>query len=86
MSANRKEYRLTNSAARKLQSEELFQELHNCFAERNGRAPSEEERKGLREAAEWVEGNLAEWRLFERGINDETWDPAKGARDILSAG
>jgi hypothetical protein len=80
----KREYRLTNSAAIKLEHEELFHELKECFAEKNHRGPSEEESKGLREAAEWIKGNLAQWRQFERGIEDETWKPAQGARAVFS--
>jgi hypothetical protein len=80
MSLKKREYRLTNSAARNLPLEELFQELRDCFAEKSGHQPSEEEATGLREAAEWIKENQAGWRTFERGIEDETWDPVKGAR------
>ncbi len=86
MSKNKREYRLTNSAAQKLEVEDLFQELCECFVEKNARQPTEEERMGLREAAEWVKGNLAAWRVFERGIEDDTWDPAEGARSIFGPG
>jgi hypothetical protein len=80
----KREYRLTNSAARKLDQEQLFQELKECFSEKNRREPSEAESEGLREAAMWIKGNEANWRAFERGIEDETWNPADGARAIFS--
>jgi hypothetical protein len=85
MSVTKREYRLSNSKARNLSSERLVQELRECFAERTGREPSEEETKGLREAAEWIKGNSAGWQTFERGIQDETWDPAEGARSVYGA-
>jgi hypothetical protein len=80
----KREYRLTNSAARKLEQEELFQELKECFTEKNRREPSAEESRGLREAAEWIKGNSVPWRQFERGIMDETWAPEQGARAVFS--
>ncbi len=86
MSVSRKEYRLTNKAAHKLEEEELFRELRDCFSQKNLRAPLKDEAEGLREAANWIKTNLASWRVFERGINEETWDPAKGAGDVFSQG
>jgi hypothetical protein len=86
MSRNRKTYRLTNTRARKLQEQELFHELQDCFTLKNRCAPSKEETDGLREAAEWVKGNLVQWRQVERAINEDLWDPAQGARALLSAG
>jgi hypothetical protein len=83
--ATKREYRFTNSAAQKLPLEELLQELHDCFVERNGREPSDGEKIGLREAAEWIKGNNAPWRKFEQGIHDQTWDPTDGARSIFSS-
>jgi hypothetical protein len=65
MSVTKREYRLNNSKACNLPLEELIQELRKCFAERTGGEPSEEETKGLREAAGWIKSNLAGWRTFE---------------------
>lgn len=80
------EYRLTNSAAARLDEDELFLKLKDCFTQSNHCAPSEDETKGLREAAEWIKGNVAQWRVFERGIQEGTWDPARGARSVFSDG
>ena len=86
MTMKKAESRLANSVARQLPVEKLCDELTQCFADKKRRLPSEEERKGLREAAEWIKGNLAQWTRFERGINDDTWDPVEGARSIFSDG
>jgi hypothetical protein len=86
MSKNRRTYRLTNSGALKLQEQELFQELQDCFTRQHRRAPSKEETEGLREAAEWVKGNLVQWRVVERAINEDLWDPTQGARALFSDG
>jgi hypothetical protein len=82
----KRQYRLTNSAARKLNQEQLLLELKDCFIEKNHREPSNEESNGMHEAAEWIKGNLAQSRVFERGIEDDTWNPAEGARSALSEG
>lgn len=81
-----REYRLTNTAAQKLKLDDLVRELQECFEEKKHREPSEEERKGFLEAAEWIKSNLAGWRTFERGIDDESWDPAEGARSVFGPG
>jgi len=83
---SKKEYKFTNSDAQKLGEEELLRELRDCFIQKNGHEPSKEEAGGLREAAQWIKTNSASWRDFERGINEETWDPAQGARAVLSQG
>jgi hypothetical protein len=67
MSGDKREYWLTNAAARKLSLADLQQQLHDCFVEINGREPSAQGAAGLREAAEWAKGNEAPWRNFERG-------------------
>ena len=50
------------------------------------REPKPDEIVGLREAAEDIKGRVTEWRVFERGIQDKTWDPTEGARSVLGPG
>jgi hypothetical protein len=80
LSRQRQEY---NPEARKLQEEELFRRLRECFTQRNPDGPSKEQESGLREAANWIATNLATLDVFEEGINEDTWDPAEGARAVF---
>jgi len=78
--------RLSNKKAREMSESELTHILCDYFKAVNGTGPSLEEKEGLREAAEWVKENTVEWTRVVRGIEDETWDPAEGARAIWGPG
>ena len=77
---------LTNKEARALEEDELLLALSQVFEASNSRPPSAEETLVLREAARWVKENTASWREFERGLQDQTWDLARGPGGVRSEG
>jgi hypothetical protein len=75
--------RLTNTKARAMSEQELFQELHACFIEKMGDDNlSPEEETCLRRLAEDIKGNLYTWSQVE-GAMVPGWRPCD---DILSQG
>jgi len=73
---------LTNENARERPESELAQILCDYFREIKGSDPSLAQESGLREVAEWIREGQVTWTNVQRAIDEDTWNPAEGARAI----
>jgi hypothetical protein len=83
---SKKEYLLENKEAAQKSEDELTEILHNCFLEAEGKAPSPEQETGLRQTAQCIKGGgfiQVTWKQAERGIREQTWDPARGPMGLF---
>ena len=77
---------LSNRQARETPESELTRILGGHFGKVKGRAPSPEEEGGLGEAAQWIREGQVPWTKVQRALEQDTWNPAEGARAIYGPG
>jgi hypothetical protein len=81
----KKERLLSNVQARARSLEELSQILISYFGKVHGYTSTAQE-QGLREAAAWIKEDTITWTQAQTAIDDNTWEPAEGARAIFGPG